>query len=79
MKVIREEIAASGRNRLVFAFGRTEIQHLIGLLEKCQRYAPKTPETEQAMNRNRNMLTALSKAIKQDIEIWGTAALQPKE
>lgn len=71
MKVIREEMAAGGHERLVFAFGRTEIQHLIGLLAKCQQYTPRTPETEQAMNRNRQMLTTLAKAIQQDVQIWG--------
>lgn len=71
MKVIREEIPAGGHERLVFAFGRTEIRHLIGLLQSCQQYTPRTTETEQALNRNRQMLTTLAKALEMDVQIWG--------
>lgn len=71
MKLIREEIDSKGKERLVFAFGRTEIKHLVGLLEKCQQYMPNTPETTQASARNRQMLTTLAKAIDIDIKIWG--------
>lgn len=78
MKVIREEISGKGHDRLVFAMGRTEIEHLKGLLEKAQQYMPRTPETEQACNRNRQMLTTFAKALGVDVQIWGRKPLQMK-
>lgn len=77
MKLIREEMSGKGRERLVFALGRTEIQHLKGLLEKCQQYMPHTPSTEQSCARNRQMLTTLAKALGADAQIWGRKSTPP--
>ncbi len=64
MKLLKEEIAGSGKERLLFAVGRDEMKILLSLLGLSLKNTPRLLETETTIHRMQNMTKALSKGLE---------------
>lgn len=60
MKIIEEEIASSGKKRIVFAVGLEDIELLRGLLNQAKMYFPRTDKNKSDYQRINNMQKTMS-------------------
>lgn len=65
MRYLYDQVAGNGKPRLVFALGEQEAIIIFGLLEKANKYMPKTPETQFDHARIKNMYEELRPLAKE--------------